>query len=173
MGSIKAITGKVDMGEQEHAPEKGKWNLPFTIELKENIHIHWQDIRIEMSVDDFSDFVTALLNAKKRWEELGKPETLPQCEWLAFWPGEEKYHFYKDRLKRHTEDGKLRHHFRTFDRSEGKKGVQKDNVCQLELQQRGQYHFHYKNFRFEWGAKQVKEMAEKIWKNVGKEVEEK
>lgn len=172
MGSIKAVTGKVDLGKPEHAPERGKWNLPFTVELKENIHIHWQDLRIEMNVDDLVKFSEALQKAVKRWEELGKPKTLPVCEWLAFWPGEEQYHFYKDRLKETTEDGTVRHHFRTFDRTEGGKGIQSDNVLQLELQHRGQYHFHYKNFRIELGAEQTKQASE-VFKNVGKEVEEK
>ena len=34
-------------------PQNDQFNLPFTVELKENFHLHWQDMRIEMMPDDF------------------------------------------------------------------------------------------------------------------------
>ena len=159
MGSIAKIEGKVDLGPPDHNVLEGKWNLPFAIELKENIHIHWQDIRIEMNVQDFEAYATAMINALNEWKKIGKPKSLPQCNWLARWPGEETYHFYKDRLKRLNIFGKLCHHFRNFPRTEGGKRIN-DNCFQIERQTKGQYHIHYKNFRWELGAKQAKRIAE-------------
>lgn len=158
MGAIEKIIGKVDLGKPDHKPEEGKWNLPFAIELHENFHIHWQDIRIEMDAKDFDDFVTAMVKAREQWIKDGKPNHLPQTKWYGRWPGEENMHFYKDRLKQKNEKGEICHHFRYFPRTESGKRYY-DNIFQIEKQRRGQYHIHYKNFRWELGE-QIKKIAE-------------
>ncbi len=158
MGSIKRIVGKVELGESDHKPEIGKWNLPFAIELHENFHIHWQDVRIEMDSDDFEEFALSVKNAYDNWVKDGKPKTISPTKWYGRWLGEENMHFYKDRLVRTNELGKICHHFRAFPRTEsGKKYY--DNVFQIEEQARGQYHIHYKNFRIELGKEQMKSIA--------------
>ena len=171
MGSIKKIVGKVDLGEPDHNPTEGKWNLPFAVELHENIHIHWQDIRIEMDTEDFEEFALSIANAYKNWKDDGSPKGLSATKWYGRWVGEENMHFYKDRLTKINALGKTSHLFRKFPRTEsGKKYY--DGVFQIEKQNGdGRYHIHYKNFRWELGKKQCKQVAEEF-SNVVKEEEE-
>ena len=165
MGNVSKIIGEVKLGSGFDR-EKGSWNLPFSVELGESVHIHWQDIRIEMDTQDFEEFVYSLNKANEAWIKDGKPKTSLSAKFYGKWKGEEQYNHFsiKDRKKTHTENGKLRHHFRVFPRTQhGKKYY--DNKVVIELQQGGQYHIHYKNFRIELGSKQFKQIA-KIFKRV-------
>ena len=64
MGNIEKIVSKVSLPDPAGwDPKNDQMNLPFTVELKENFHIHWQDIRIEMMPEDFENFVLALTKA--------------------------------------------------------------------------------------------------------------
>lgn len=164
MGNITKIIDKVDLGESKFRPEEDKWCLPFHIELREDIHIHWQDIRIEMNTDDFENFAISINKAYEKWKSLGKPKVSEDCIYLGDWNGEEEFDFRFDRDKKYTKDGKLRHHFRAFPRTE-RDIIIEDNACQLELQVNGQYHLHYKNFRLELGPKITKQIAE-IFKKI-------
>jgi len=158
MGNIKKIVGKTDLGENKFNTAEQKWCLPFHIELKENIHIHWQNIRMEMDITDFINFVASLYTAYQRWIEIGMPNTSDKAIYLGNWVGEEDYDFNKDRDIKYSKGNKLRHHFRNFPRTEGEK-LHYDNACQVELQKGQQYHIHYKNFRIELGEREMKEIA--------------
>jgi len=163
MGNIKKVIGNVPLGKNKFEPAEEKWCLPFNIELKENVHIHWQDVRIEMRIRDFGEFVMSLANAYNRWMKIGKPATLDKVKYLGGWLGEEEYSFDSDRDIEYTKNLRQRHHFRVFPRTEKGK-LKDDNAFQLELQQNGQYHLHYKNFRIEIGKTNLKKMAEVIKK---------
>ncbi len=159
MGNIAKIVGKIDLGKPDSNPKEGKWNIPFSVELREDIHIHWQDIRIEMTAQDFDDFCTSLNNAHKVWVDMGKPNTSDKVCWMGRWVGEDTLDHYKDRLQKLDSKGRLRHHFKYFPRTQGDK-LYYDNVFIIEKQKGdGRYHFHYKNFRWELGKKQAKQIA--------------
>jgi len=166
MGFIEKIIGKVDLPEPNGwEPKNHQYNLPFAIELKENWHIHWADIRIEMTSEDFDGFAKAVESAHKKWINDGKPETLNKMKRYGEWPGEEGLdHFDKEvRNNPKTKDGKTRFHFKKFPRTEGGK-LYFDSVFQVELQKAredakdGWIHLHYKNFRIEIGKKELNEM---------------
>lgn len=160
MGDIVKICGRLEMEEPEGwNPEKGQFNLPFTIELKENFHIHWQDIRIEMMPDDFEKFYQAITEAYKRWTNDGKPKELKTMKRYGWWPGENDYDFYNDRDKKYTKTNELCHHFKKFPRTE-RGELFFDSVFQIELQKAGQYHIHYKNFRLELGRKRLNQLTQ-------------
>lgn len=170
MGHIAKILGKLKMdGPEGWKPEKGQYNLPFTVELKENIHIHWQDLRIEMMPEDFDDFVEAINKAHGRWEEDGKPKELDEMKRYGWWPNEEGYEWGQHRYEKHNKEGDLCHNFRTFPRTEHGE-LKFDNVFQIELQKDGQYHLHYKNFRFEMGKERFDKISE-LMRNASKKEE--
>lgn len=162
MGDIVKITGKEILPDPEgwNIP-KEQFNLPFTVELKENFHIHWQDLRIEMMPKDFEKFAKAITKAYQKWEDDGKPQELDQVKRYGFWEGEENYDFHKDRDEKFTPSGELCHHFQKFPRTE-RGELFFDTVFQVELQKVGQYHIHYKNLRIELGKNRVKQMAKAL-----------
>ena len=173
MGFIEKITGKVKLPDPEGwEPEKEQFNLPFAIELKEDWHIHWADIRIEMTSDDFDGFAESVTKAHERWIKDGKPETLHEMKRYGEYPGEEGFdHFKKEeRNEAIAKNGKTRFHFRKFPRTE-KGNMYFDPVFQVELQKArsdakdGWYHLHYKNFRIEISKKQLQEMREAMKEN--------
>lgn len=165
MGHIAKITAKVPLLNPEGwNMEKEQLNLPFTVELKENFHLHWQDVRIEMMSDDFDNFVEALTEARKKWIKDGKPKELPEVKRYGWWPGEEEYDFNKDREIKYNKNSELCHHYKIFPRSESGK-LNFDSVFQIEFQVNGQYHIHYKNFRIELGRNRFNEMAKAMKKS--------
>ena len=166
LGDIVKISAKEILTEPEGwSYEKEQFNLPFAIELRENFHIHWQDIRIEMMPEDFENFFIAMNNAYQEWVKDGKPRKLDEAKRYGFWPGEEGYDFHKDRDKKFNKFNQLCHHFRKFPRTEKEK-LFFDSVLQVELQRRGHYHIHYKNFRIELGKNRVKQMAKALQNTV-------
>ena len=165
MGNIKKIPAKVTLPDpQGWDPEQEQFNLPFTVELKENFHLHWQDVRIEMMPDDFENFVSAINKAYDKWIKDGKPSEFPQITRYGWWPGEEEYDFFRDRDKKLNKNNEPCHHFRKFPRTESGK-LYFDTMFQVELQHAGQYHIHYKNFRIELGKDRLKKMAEALMKS--------
>jgi len=146
MGNIRKILGKFKLPNLGWKPKENSYNLPFSIELKENIHIHWQDMRIEMDSDTFDKFVRAMNYAQYEWIKDGKPSSKDTMARYGWWPGETGRHFIKNR---NMKDG---HNFKIFPRTESGNLIY-DNKIQLERQKNGQFHLHWKNFRFEFGKK--------------------
>jgi len=146
MGNIRKILGKFLLPNRGWRPKENSYNLPFSIELKENFHIHWQDMRIEMEAKDFGFFYSAMHCAAAAWIDDGMPDRLKRMRRYGWWRGEKDRHFVRDRNK---EPG---HNFQIFPRTE-KGDLIYDNAIQLERQKNGQYHLHWKNFRFEFGKK--------------------
>lgn len=162
MGDIAKITAKVQLPiPRGWDPSNGQFFLPFAIELKEDWHIHWGDIRIEMTSEDFEGFAIAMANAYKEWIKDGKPSTLDEMKRYATWPGEEGLdHFKKeDRNNPLTPANKTRFHFKSFPRTESGR-LYTDHICQIELQKAGWFHIHYKNFRIELSRDQLKNLGE-------------
>lgn len=165
MGNIRKVLGKAELPSPDLGwnIEKESFCLPFSVELKEDIHLHWQDIRIEMTVDDFNEFAQAINRAHKMWVGDGKPESLDETKWYGAWPGEEEYDFYEDRHYRENRLGHLCHHYRLFPRTEMDK-LYYDSVMQIEIQHYNWFHIHYKNFRWEIGPKAFLSVAKQFTK---------
>ncbi len=168
MGNIAKIMGRYDLGDPGWDPKKEQFDLPFTVELKEDFHIHWQDVRIEMTSEDFEKFVEAIAKAYDRWKEDGKPKRLRVMKRYGWWPGEEGFEFWKDRYEKYNKNNEVCHNFRTFPRTQHGK-VYQDHIFQIEFQVGGQYHIHYKNFRLELGKERFNKMAELMISSVEKE----
>jgi len=167
MGDIAKITARVPLPKPEGwNPENGQFHLPFAIELREDWHIHWGDIRIEMTSEDFEGFAIAMADAYKEWIKDGKPEILNEMKRYGEWPGEEGMdHFKKDdRNNPITPSNKTRFHFKSFPRTESGK-LYFDPVCQIELQKAGWFHIHYKNFRLELNRDQLRRLGEAMIKS--------
>ena len=159
MGHIKKIVGKVKLPEPGGwDPEKGQFNLPFAIELRECWHIHWADMRIEMTSEDFEPFAKAIHQAYQNWVTDGKPEILSEMKRYGEWPGEEGLDHFKERNMPKTKSRSTRFHYKKFPRTESGK-LYFEPVFQVELQEAGWYHLHYKNFRLELGKDQLKNMV--------------
>lgn len=164
MGDIEKIPASVTIQDPDGwEPEKEQFNLPFTVELKENFHIHWQDIRIEMMPEDFEDFAVAINSAYEKWKKDGKPKELETMKRYGWWPGEEGFEFHDDRDKKLNKNDEPCHHFRKFPRTESGE-LFFDTKFQVELQKASQYHIHYKNFRIELGKNRLKDMAKAMSK---------
>ena len=159
MGNIEKIVSKVSLPDPAGwDPKNDQMNLPFTVELKENFHIHWQDIRIEMMPEDFENFVLALTKAYESWKKDGRPSELNNMKRYGCWTGEENNDFHKERDKQYNEKNELCHHFRKFPRTESGK-LFFDSILQIEKQKPGQYHIHYKNFRLELTEERFKKIC--------------
>jgi len=166
LGDIKKILAKITLKDPEGwNPENDQFNLPFTVELKENFHLHWQDIRIEMMPDDFENFAKAIHNAYEQWKSDGKPKELESIKRYGWWPGEEGFDFNTERDCKYNKNNELCHHFKKFPRTESGK-LHFDSVMQIELQNNGQYHIHYKNFRLELGKSRLEQLAKAFEKSI-------
>lgn len=161
MGNIREILARVNLPSPELGwdEKEESFCLPFSVELKENIHIHWQDIRIEMTAADFSEFAQAISRAHNSWIQDGKPETSHHVKFYGAWPGEEEFDFSKDRHLRKDRFGHLRHHYRLFPRTQMGE-LYYDSILQIEIQHYNWFHIHYKNFRYEIGPKSFLSVAD-------------
>ncbi len=45
------------------------------LDLSENFHFHWRNVRFVMDDEEFDQFCTLVGTAKHRWEKMGKPTT--------------------------------------------------------------------------------------------------
>ena len=168
MGDIEKICDKVTLPDPKGwDPENDQFNLPFTVELKENFHIHWQDIRLEMMPNDFENFFKSIKNAYEQWVSDGKPMELNSMKRYGCWPGEENYDFRKDRDVMMNIHNHPCHHFQLFPRTESG-NLFFDSIFQIELQKAGQYHIHYKNFRLELSRKRLEDMTNTMINSIKK-----
>lgn len=55
--------------------QKSIFNNRFVIELCEKVHIHYRNIRIVQSLDDFMSTAEAFVSALERWKKRGCPGT--------------------------------------------------------------------------------------------------
>ena len=84
MGDIEKISGKLELSDPKGwNPKSEQFNLPFAVELRENFHIHWQDLRLEMLPDDFENFHNAIHDAYLSWIKDGKPSECLKSDILS------------------------------------------------------------------------------------------
>lgn len=112
MGKISEILAERRIGK------RGMYSDHARLELSENIHLHWRDLRLAMSPADFEIFKDMVVNAFAKYEELGKPAQSEKpyevvvglCEKDLT---DEGYH--SDRLGvEEQEDGSIHAHYRDF-----------------------------------------------------------
>lgn len=168
MGDIKEVLAEVELKKPAGwNPKDGQFNLPFSVELCENFHIHWQDVRLEMMADDFDSFACAIAKAHEKWVRDGRPKTLDKTKWYGAWVDEEELDFSKDRGVRSNKKGQPCHHFRIFPRTQSRK-LHMDSKFVIELQKHGWLHIHHKNFRLELDKNSLRELAKAFNKAVGR-----
>ena len=68
MGKIREILAERRIGK------RGMYSDHARLELSENIHLHWRDLRLAMSPADFEILKDMFVNAFAKYEGMGKPE---------------------------------------------------------------------------------------------------
>lgn len=53
---------------------KAIFNNRLVIEIAENVHVHYRNLRIELKLHDFLEVCRAFITAKERWEKQGCPK---------------------------------------------------------------------------------------------------
>lgn len=53
---------------------KGIFGERFVVELCEAVHVHYRNLRILMSVEDWAEMARGMALALKRWQEQGEPQ---------------------------------------------------------------------------------------------------
>lgn len=54
--------------------EKAVFDKRFVVEIAETVHVHYRNLRINLSLPDFISMARGMADSLKRWEERGKPE---------------------------------------------------------------------------------------------------
>lgn len=65
--TLKALASK----ELNNTPSV--FNNRMVVEVCENIHVHYRNLRINLSLKDWSNLSTGLVDAFHRWKKIGKP----------------------------------------------------------------------------------------------------
>lgn len=106
MGTIKRILVERRIGRQGYYPDHAR------LELAENVHLHWRDLRLVMSITDMLILRGILSDGVSAWETMGRPESLPEFKVLdENRLRDEGYH--ADRLAvEEQDDGSVHIHYR-------------------------------------------------------------
>ena len=54
--------------------EKTIFNNRFVVEIAETVHVHYRNLRINMSLTDWVSMARGMADSLKRWQDRGKPE---------------------------------------------------------------------------------------------------
>lgn len=54
--------------------EKAIFDKRFVVEIAETVHVHYRNLRINMSLTDWVSMARGMSDALKRWADRGKPE---------------------------------------------------------------------------------------------------
>jgi len=54
--------------------EKAIFNNRFVVEIAETVHVHYRNLRINMSLVDWESMARGMSDSLRRWMERGKPE---------------------------------------------------------------------------------------------------
>lgn len=46
----------------------------FVVELCERVHVHYRNLRVQLSLSDFLEVCHGMIRAYERWQKLGRPE---------------------------------------------------------------------------------------------------
>lgn len=72
MGHVYRVLAQAEIeSEPAHFPKR------FVIEDCENIHIHFRNLRIELSVREFIQFTEGMCEALDEFRDFGEPESIP------------------------------------------------------------------------------------------------
>ena len=118
MGNVKKLI-------KEFVVRKPHLNKRFTIELCENVHLHYRNLRLEFSKNEFIQILKLL-------------KTLDEDEIDSFKYGSDKF---KSLIKVKTLPSE----------------TEWNDRLQIEEQEEGHYHIHYRNFRIEFSKEEFKE----------------
>jgi len=55
-------------------PEQAIFNNRFVVEVAETMHVHYRNLRLNLSLTDWAYFARGMSDAFKRWQDRGKPE---------------------------------------------------------------------------------------------------
>jgi hypothetical protein len=110
MGVIKRII----LNKEVPTPQ---FNTRLTVELCENVHLHYRNLRLEFTAEEFLDIVAEIKSIKE-----------DEVKNFAYGPDKFKALVAKEILPPQTEF---------------------NNRLQIEEQQGGRYHVHYRNLRIE------------------------
>jgi len=55
-------------------PDKSIFNNRLCVEICEKVHLHYRNLRINLSLDDFMEFCSGMILAADRWRKRGCPE---------------------------------------------------------------------------------------------------
>lgn len=53
---------------------KAVFNNRFVVEVCEKVHVHYRNLRLLLSLNDFLSMANGMKDALSRWEKMGKPE---------------------------------------------------------------------------------------------------
>lgn len=53
---------------------KAVFNNRFVVEIAENVHVHYRNLRIVLSVEDWVEMAKGMKDSLERWNKLGSPE---------------------------------------------------------------------------------------------------
>jgi len=114
----------------------------FTLELSEDFHLHFRNIRFEMDDEEFHQFYKLVKDGYKRWKKLGKP-TIGDIEGTG-----QQIFLSESKIKAHP--------------GSNNKSVSSDEL-RVELQQWADYiHIHWKWMRMEFDFEEFLQFADSI-----------
>jgi len=130
MGKIKKILSeKVISSKSHYYPDF------FTIEVCENFHIHWRNIRMNLLEEEFKTYTQAIKDSRKKWDILRRPYPYLSTIYLSpAWDKLPSECFNPTRMAIELQD------------------VGKNNLPEI--------HFHYRNIRIDMNKKELLEMCE-------------
>ena len=109
--------GRVKVVLEKKIVSKPELNNRFTVELCENVHVHYRNLRLEFAKDEFRHILKLLKNINE--DDI------------------QNFHFSSYSYKELVKDFNLPNE------------TYYDNRLQIELQEEGHYHIHYRNLRIE------------------------
>lgn len=72
MGRIKNL-----LYQKEIKPKSDNWADMYSFEVCEDFHLHWKNLRLQFSQDEWQHFTQAVAYALQQWEMKGCPPPLP------------------------------------------------------------------------------------------------
>lgn len=134
MGHVDKVLGKVITSK-----ETKYYNDFFSIEVCENFHLHWRNMRLQFTPEEFQILASAMRAALTRWELLRKPYPYPETIYLIKpWGTLPKEQLFSDEIKIEQQ-------------------VKNPNLPEI--------HFHYKNARIDLSKDELLELK-KVFEDV-------
>ena len=126
--------GHVDkmLSEVKTSDKTRYYNDFFSIEVCENFHIHWRNMRLQLTSEEFKILSEAMNEAYTRWELLRKPYPYPETIYLIKpWSVLPNEQLFKNEISVEQQ-------------------VKNPNLPEI--------HFHYKNVRIDLSLEELREL---------------